>query len=314
MMGLVDVNNFYVSCERSFNLSLDKQPVVVLSNNDGCVIARSNEAKALGIKMGVPLFQLDELRKQHNLVILSSNYTLYGDMSARIMATIGRFVEEVEINSIDEAFVNLASYESIYRNPTEFARQVQQTIAQWHRIPVSVGLAPTKTLCKVANYYAKRVAEYEGVRVLDTRAQIDEALHEFSVADLCWLTYDQTAIDRNLLFARAPTNGSSNYIRLSTGSTIGMAAIKFDWPLRATTLAGIIFGNGCRPATQQSGLIYWLWGRHYHLPTKTFSYHCGSNRVTPPERRTAGTPDRHHQPTEPSNEYINHSEKDRHEI
>lgn len=184
MMGLVDVNNFYVSCERSFNLSLNKQPVVVLSNNDGCVIARSNEAKALGIKMGTPLFQLDELRKQHKLFIFSSNYTLYGDMSARIMATIGRFVEEVEINSIDEAFVNLAGYESIYCNPTEFARQVQQTIDQWHRIPVSVGLAPTKTLCKVANHYAKRVDEHEGVLLLETAAQIDAALHDFSVADL----------------------------------------------------------------------------------------------------------------------------------
>lgn len=184
MMGLVDVNNFYVSCERSFNLSLDRQPVVVLSNNDGCVIARSNEAKALGIKMGTPLFQLDELRKQHNLLIFSSNYTLYGDMSARIMATIGRFVEEVEMNSIDEAFMDLAGYESIYRDPTAFARQLQQTIAQWHRIPVSVGLAPTKTLCKVANYYAKRVTEYEGVLLLETADQIDAALHEFNVADL----------------------------------------------------------------------------------------------------------------------------------
>ena len=104
MIGLVDVNNCYVSCERSFNPSLEGKAVVVLSNNDGCVIARSNEAKALGIKMGIPYFQLDELQKEYDLKVFSSNYTLYGDMSARIMATLGRFVERVEVYSIDEAF------------------------------------------------------------------------------------------------------------------------------------------------------------------------------------------------------------------
>ncbi len=189
MIGLVDVNNFYVSCERSFNQSLEGKPVVVLSNNDGCVIARSNEAKALGIRMGVPFFQLNELRQQHDLSVFSSNYTLYGDMSARIMATLGRFVEEVEMNSIDEAFLNMAGYESVYPNLTHFARLLKQTIAQWHRIPVSVGLAPTKTLAKVANYFAKRVPEYDrgdgaGVLLLDTAGQIDEVLCSFDVADL----------------------------------------------------------------------------------------------------------------------------------
>lgn len=104
MLGLVDCNNFYVSCERSFNPALEGRAVVVLSNNDGCVIARSNEAKALGIKMGVPYFQLKELMKEQEIKVLSSNYTLYGDLSARVMATLGRFAEQVEIYSIDEAF------------------------------------------------------------------------------------------------------------------------------------------------------------------------------------------------------------------
>jgi DNA polymerase V len=184
MIALVDCNNFYVSCERSFNPKLLGKPVVVLSNNDGCVIARSNEAKDLGIKMGVPFFQLDELRKQHNLIVHSSNYTLYGDMSARIMATLGRFVERVEVYSIDEAFLDMAGYGSIYPDLTAFAQTVKQTIQQWQRIPVSVGLSPTKTLCKVANWYAKREASHGGVLHLSTPEQIDAALADFPVTDL----------------------------------------------------------------------------------------------------------------------------------
>lgn len=184
MLGLLDVNNMYVSCERSFSYSLDNQIVVVLSNNDSCVIARSNEAKALGIKMGTPFFQLEELRRQHDIRVFSSNYTLYGDMSARIMATIGRFVEEVEMYSIDEAFMSLSGYEPTYPDLNQFGRDLRQTIAQWHRIPVSIGLAPTKTLCKVANFFAKRVDEHEGVLLLDTADKIDVVLHEFDVAEL----------------------------------------------------------------------------------------------------------------------------------
>lgn len=184
MIGLVDCNNFYASCQRSFDPSLNRRPVVVLSNNDGCVVARSNEAKELGIKMGVPIFQIQELTRQHNVAVFSSNYTLYGDMSARVMATLGRFVEEVEIYSIDEAFLNLKGYENIYPNLVTFARTLRLTINQWTRIPVSIGLAPTKTLCKVANFYAKRQPEHQGVLVLDTPDKITNALQDFDVSDL----------------------------------------------------------------------------------------------------------------------------------
>jgi DNA polymerase V len=184
MLALVDVNNFYVSCERSFDASLEGRPVVVLSNGDGCVVARSNEAKALNIKMGAPYFQLAELIREHQVRVFSSNYTLYGDMSARIMATLGRFVEDVEIYSIDEAFLSLAGYESLYPDLREFAGQLRRTIAHWHRIPVSVGIAPTKTLCKVANYYAKRQPQHDGVVLLDTPGRIAEALTDFDVGDL----------------------------------------------------------------------------------------------------------------------------------
>ena len=189
MLALVDCNNFYVSCQRAFNHGLNGKPVVVLSNNDGCVVARSNEAKALGIKMGVPIFQISELIKQHNVAVFSSNYTLYGDMSARVMATLGRFVEAVEVYSIDEAFLNLTGYESVYPDLTALAQTIRQTVGQWTRIPVSVGMAPTKTLCKVANWYVKRQPDHArnnapGVLLLDTPEKITETLTDFDVSDL----------------------------------------------------------------------------------------------------------------------------------
>lgn len=189
MLALVDCNNFYVSCERAFNPLLEGKAVGVLSNNDGCLIARSNELKQLGVKMGTPYFQLADSRKQHEIVVFSSNYTLYGDMSARVMATLGRFVENVEVYSIDEAFLELAGYESVYPDWNLFAQTIRTQVRQWTRIPVSVGIAPTKTLCKVANYYAKRQPDagrgHEvGVRLLDTPDKITEALTNFDIADL----------------------------------------------------------------------------------------------------------------------------------
>lgn len=184
MLALVDCNNFYVSCERAFNPALDGKPVGVLSNNDGCLIARSNELKALGVKMGTPYFQIQDVIRQHDIKIFSSNYTLYGDMSRRVMSILGQFVEEVEVYSIDEAFLNLSGYETVYPDVSAFAQTVRSTVKQWTRIPVSIGLAPTKTLCKVANYYAKREPERDGVLVLDTPALISDALADFSVDDL----------------------------------------------------------------------------------------------------------------------------------
>jgi DNA polymerase V len=194
MLALVDCNNFYVSCERAFNPTLIGKPVGVLSNNDGCLIARSNELKALGVRMGTPFFQLREQIEQQGIQIFSSNYTLYGDMSSRVMATLGRFVEQVEVYSIDEAFLDLTGYEQIYCNErsagagppdlSQLARTMRQTVDQWTRIPVSVGIAPTKTLCKIANYYVKRQPEHEGVLQLATPDQITAALQDLPVDDL----------------------------------------------------------------------------------------------------------------------------------
>ncbi|MGB7311378.1 MAG: hypothetical protein WA939_00465 [Nodosilinea sp.] len=151
MIALVDCNNFYVSCERVFNPRLEGRPVVVLSNNDACVVARSNEVKALGVKMGTPLFELRSLIQEHQIQVFSSNYALYGDLSRRVMEVMGQFSSEVEVYSIDEAFLGLAglSYEMV-------AHHMRLTVKQWTGIPVSVGVATTKTLAKIANHQAKQ--------------------------------------------------------------------------------------------------------------------------------------------------------------
>ena len=128
MLSLVDANNFYCSVERSFNPTLEGKPVIVLSNGDGCVVARSNEAKKIGVTMGAPYFQLEDLIIEHNIHVYSSNYTLYGCASSRLMALLGRFVEEVEVNSIDEAFLDLAGYESVYPDLRYFARNLREQV------------------------------------------------------------------------------------------------------------------------------------------------------------------------------------------
>ena len=154
-IALVDCNNFYASCERVFQPRLRGKPVVVLSNNDGCVIARSNEAKALGVEMGAPWHLCRESFQKAGIVARSSNYTLYGDMSARVMRVLSDFTPNLEIYSIDEAFLSLAGFEVRLE---AHARELRRTVQQWTGIPVSVGIAPTKTLAKVANRLAKKDA------------------------------------------------------------------------------------------------------------------------------------------------------------
>ena len=161
VFALVDCNNFYASCERVFNPKLNSQPIVVLSNNDGCVVARSNEAKALGIGMGVPEFQIRPLLSAHRVQVFSSNYTLYGDMSQRVMETLEQFSPDVEVYSIDEAFLSLVGFEP--RGLIEHGRLIRRTVPQWTGIPVSVGIAETKTLAKIANRIAKRTPDTGGV-------------------------------------------------------------------------------------------------------------------------------------------------------
>ncbi|SFM74000.1 DNA polymerase V [Nitrosomonas communis] len=168
LFALVDVNNFYVSCERAFNPDLVNQPVVVLSNNDGCAVARSNEVKALGVKMGTPWFQLKELAKQHGIVALSSNYTLYGDMSNRVMTILRDFSPHVEVYSIDECFLGLQGLGSLWPIPTGIGQTIRHRIRQWTTLPVCVGFGTTKTLAKLANHIAKKQPSFNGVCDLST--------------------------------------------------------------------------------------------------------------------------------------------------
>ncbi len=177
MFALVDCNNFYVSCERVFAPQLRGKPVVVLSNNDGCVVARSPEVKALGVPMGIPVFKIKPLVQAHRIQVLSSNYALYGDMSQRVMEVLGNYCPDLEIYSIDEAFINFSGFDS---HPLEHAQRLQARIGQWLGIPVSIGVASTKVLAKVANKLAKK----QGGIYLLTPEITDQVLQDLPVEEL----------------------------------------------------------------------------------------------------------------------------------
>ena len=177
MIGLADCNNFYASCERVFNPKIKDKPVVVLSNNDGCVIARSNEAKALNIKMGQPAFKIKSILQKHKVHIFSTNFALYGDLSERVMNTLKSEINKVEVYSIDEAFLDFSDFSSFDR-----AMSIRKKVKQWTGIPISIGIAPTKTLAKVANHIAKKSTK-EGVFVLRER-DITRSLQHLAVEDI----------------------------------------------------------------------------------------------------------------------------------
>ncbi len=190
IFALADCNNFYASCERVFNPRLIGKPVIVLSNNDGCVVARSNEAKALGIAMGIPEFQIRTLIRRHQVEVFSSNYALYGDMSQRVMETLGQFCPEIEVYSIDEAFMDLSGF--VQRNLAEYGQTIRATVRRWTGIPVSVGIAETKTLAKVANHVAKRSGVSAGVFDLTTAPNREDILRGFPVEEV-WGVGPRTA-------------------------------------------------------------------------------------------------------------------------
>ena len=177
-IALVDCNSFYVSCERLFNPKIQKKAVVVLSNNDGCVISRSREAKDLGIKMGEPYFKVKELVNKNKVEVYSSNYALYGDISRRVMKVLKTFSPKVEIYSIDEAFIDLSFIDE--KGVEDYGREIRSRVLKWTGIPTSVGIASTKTLSKVANHIAKK--EKAGVIYLNTN--IDEKLKKFPIEDV----------------------------------------------------------------------------------------------------------------------------------
>lgn len=180
MYGLVDCNNFFVSCERVFNPSLNNIPVVVLSNNDGCIIARSNEAKALGIKMGVPFFKAKNIIDKHNVKYCSTNFTLYSDMSDRVMTILSGLVPHMEVYSVDEAFLHLEGILSL----EQYGRQIVDITSKSTGIPVSLGIAPTKTLAKIANYYAKKYPGYNRLCMIDSEEKRIKALKLLDIGEV----------------------------------------------------------------------------------------------------------------------------------
>ena len=179
-IGLVDCNSFYVSCERLFNPKIRRKPVVVLSNNDGCIISRSNEAKALGIKMGEPYFKAKDIIIKNNVNVFSSNYSLYGDLSRRVMRTLRRFNSDIEIYSIDEAFMDLSNFSD--KEIEEVGKEIRSTVLKWTGIPTSIGIAKTKTLSKVANHIAKKTKA--GVTSLIGIENLDPILEKVEINDV----------------------------------------------------------------------------------------------------------------------------------
>lgn len=183
-IALIDVNNFYVSCERVFNPKLVGKPVVVLSNNDGCAVARSNEVKALGVPMGAPWFKMKDLARQHGIIALSSNYALYADMSNRVMSILREFSPDQEVYSIDESFLDLTGFQ--LRNLIQYGQQMRKRILKWTGLPVCVGIGATKTLAKLANHCAKKRPVFNGVcnfNAMDNLA-LDTLLSEMEVGEI----------------------------------------------------------------------------------------------------------------------------------
>ena len=182
MYALCDCNNFFVSCERVFRPDLEGKPVVVLSGNDGCVVSRSNEAKALGIKMGIPYFQIEAMAKKKGVTAFSSNFSLYGDLSSLVMSILAKHTPRLEQYSVDEAFMHCNHM------PTEelktYYEQVVKQVRKWVGIPLSIGIAPTKTLAKIASKYAKQYPGYHGVCIIDTEEKRQKALQGFAIEDV----------------------------------------------------------------------------------------------------------------------------------
>jgi DNA polymerase V len=228
IFALVDCNNFYVSCERVFNPSLEKKPLVVLSNNDGCIIARSNEAKALGIKMGTPFFKCKDLIKKYKVEVFSSNYALYGDMSQRVMNTLQNFTPELEVYSIDEAFLSLNGFN--YKNPTEYAQLIRTTVKKWTGIPVSIGIGPTKVLSKIANKLAKKNQQCNGIFNITNHSSIEDLLESIEVADVWGIgrQYAQFLNRHGVFSAQHLKYASDGWIR----KNLTVVGLRIVWELR----------------------------------------------------------------------------------
>lgn len=230
MKAIVDCNSFYCSCERLFKPHLDNKPVVVLSNNDGCIISRSDEAKDLGVQMAGPYFMAKPLIEKHAVATFSSNYNLYGDLSWRVMETLRIMLgkDNVEVYSVDEAFLNLDEYERA--DLTQVGMAIRETVEQWTGIKVSVGIAPTKVLSKVANHIAKKnKIATQCVVVLDTKPKIEEALQNTPVKEVWGVghQYAQKLIEMHAVFtAYDLTKRTEQWAHNHLGGVTGIRLIK----------------------------------------------------------------------------------------
>ena len=197
MFALIDCNNFYVSCERVFNPKLNNKPVVVLSNNDGCAISRSNEAKALGIPMGAPAFKYEKIFRKYNVEVFSSNFPLYGDMSSRVMSILSKYTPNIEIYSIDEAFLKFEGFDNY--DLESYCKEIQKIVLKHTGIPISIGIAPTKALSKVANRIAKKFPEKtNGVHLIDSDKKKLKALKWLKIKDVWGIGFRHTERLKNI--------------------------------------------------------------------------------------------------------------------
>ena len=253
LFALIDCNNFYVSCERLFQPALLGKPVVVLSNNDGCVIARSDEAKALGIPMGLPAFKLTDLVKKHSIEVYSSNYTLYGDLSARVMTTLTQWTQDVEVYSIDEAFLQFSMVPPDAL--TTYGQSMRATIQQWTGIPVSIGIGPTKTLAKLANRLAKRSPEAQGVVTLNSPVEIETTLAQTPVADIWGIGpgYSRRLKAHEITTALQLRNVTDRWVR----QELGIVGLRLVWELRGISCLPLAL---C-PPPKQSLMVSRSFGR-----------------------------------------------------
>ncbi len=225
MIALVDCNNFYSSCERVFQPKLEGKPVIVLSNNDGCAISLSDEAKALGFKMGTPAFMAKDELEKAKVNLFSSNYTLYGDLSDRVMKTLFTFAPDVEVYSIDEAFINLSTFK--HYNLYDMGAKIKQTVKQFTGIPVSVGIAPTKALAKMANRFAKKTKKQIGVHCMQTQEQIDEVLKWCEVGDIWGIgsQYKKLLIKSGFKTAYDFSKANNDWVRTNM-AVVGLRLVK----------------------------------------------------------------------------------------
>jgi DNA polymerase V len=261
MFALVDCNNFYVSCERVFNPALCGRPVVVLSNNDGCFIARSEEAKAIGLGMGAPAFKSEALLRRHNVAVYSANFALYGDMSARVMNTLAAFSPDIEIYSIDECFLGLDGFGRF--DLDAYAREIRRTVCRNTGIPVSIGIGPTKTLAKAANRMAKKNPPLAGVAILRSEADIHTALatmaveHVWGIGQRYAAFLHQRGIHTALDFARLPAPWVRKHLHI-TGARVreelngrSCLALELVRPSKQTICTSRSFGS---PVSDYEGL------------------------------------------------------------